>query len=79
MAKGKVAGTKPKMEELEAGKNYAWCACGESANQTWCDGAHRGSEFRSVVFKSEEAKTAPICTCKQTNNPPYCDGSHASL
>lgn len=79
MAKGKVAGKSPKMENLEAGKNYAYCTCGESSNQPFCNGAHSGTEFRAQIFKSDEAKTVALCTCKQTNNPPYCDGSHASL
>ena len=79
MEKGKVAGKVPKMEQLESGKTYAWCACGKSENQPWCNGAHQGSEFTPKVFQIEEAKPAAMCMCKQTNNPPYCDGSHMSL
>ena len=79
MKKGKVAGTTPQIELLEKGKTYAWCACGNSANQPWCNGAHAGSEVTPKVFKSEESKAAAICMCKQSKNPPYCDGSHASL
>lgn len=79
MEKGKVAGKVPQMEQLESGKTYAWCACGKSENQPWCNGAHQGSEFTPKVFQIEEAKPAAMCMCKQTNNPPYCDGSHMSL
>jgi CDGSH-type Zn-finger protein len=79
MEKGKVAGKTPQMVELEAGKTYAWCACGKSANQPWCDGSHAGSDFTPIVFKAEEPKKAALCMCKQTKNPPYCDGSHMSL
>ena len=79
MEKAYLAGTTPQMEQLEAGKTYAWCACGKSANQPWCNGAHAGSEFTPKVFKIEESKAAAICMCKQSKNPPYCDGSHASL
>ncbi|MFT6036172.1 MAG: CDGSH-type Zn-finger protein [Marivirga sp.] len=79
MEKAKIAGTTPQMEQLEEGKTYAWCACGKSANQPWCNGAHAGSEFTPTVFKAAEAKTAAMCMCKQTKNPPYCDGSHMSL
>jgi CDGSH-type Zn-finger protein len=67
------------MEQLEEGKSYAWCACGESENKSFCTGAHAGSEFIPTMFKAEETKTAAICACKQTKNPPYCDGSHMSL
>ncbi len=65
------------MEELEKGKRYAWCSCGKSDNQPWCNGAHKGSEFKPHVFEAEESKPTPICMCKKTKNPPYCDGSHA--
>ena len=32
MANPKVAGTTPIRVEVEAGKKYAWCTCGESRN-----------------------------------------------
>ena len=79
MSKAKVAGKTPQMEQLEEGKMYAWCACGESKNQPWCDGAHKTGDLAPKVFKCEEPKMAAICMCKQSKNPPYCDGSHASL
>jgi CDGSH-type Zn-finger protein len=79
MNNAKIAGKAPQREELAAGKSYAWCSCGESSNQPWCNGAHSGSEFAPIVFKAEEAKTAAMCLCKQTKNPPYCDGSHVNL
>lgn len=77
--KGKVAGNAPIAVELEAGKTYAWCTCGESANQPFCDGKHSGSDFSPHVFKAEESKTAYLCTCKQTDNLAFCDGSHSKL
>jgi len=79
MEKGTAAGNSPQMEELEEGKNYAWCACGKSSTQPWCNGSHKGSEFTPTVFTADEAKTAAMCMCKQTDNPPYCDGSHMKL
>ena len=30
----------PYQVELEAGKRYAWCACGRSKRQPFCDGSH---------------------------------------
>lgn len=77
--KGNVAGKAPMPIELEAGKTYAWCSCGNSTNQPFCDGSHSGSEFTPVVFKAEETKTAYMCTCKQTDNPGFCDGTHKGL
>jgi CDGSH-type Zn-finger protein len=79
MEKPKVAGQSPEMVKLESGKTYAWCACGQSENQPWCNGAHKGSSFTPNVFQAEASKPAAMCLCKQTKNPPYCDGSHKSL
>lgn len=79
MAKGKIAGKTPIKVELEAGKTYAWCTCGESSKQPFCDGAHRGGDFTPLKFTAEENKTVHLCTCKQTDNPGLCDGSHKQL
>jgi methylamine---glutamate N-methyltransferase subunit C len=79
MAEPTIAGSSPQKETLEAGKTYAWCACGKSANQPWCDGSHQGSEFKPKVFKAEADEAAYLCMCKHSKNPPYCDGTHASL
>lgn len=77
--KGHIAEKSPIAVELEAGKNYAWCSCGHSKNQPFCDGSHKGSEFTPLVFKAEETKTAYLCRCKQTDKPGFCDGSHQKL
>lgn len=75
----KIAGKSPKQEELVKDKNYAWCTCGISEKQPWCDASHKGTGYKAKVFKVDEAKTAYMCMCKQTKNPPFCDGSHNSL
>jgi len=36
----KRAGDQPQKVTLEAGKKYAWCSCGLSENQPFCDGSH---------------------------------------
>ncbi len=79
MEKGKIAGKTPIKVDLQKGKRYAWCTCGESSNQPYCDGAHKGSSFSPLVFTAEEDKTVHLCTCKQTNNPGFCDGAHKAL
>ena len=66
----------PHAVECEAGKTYFWCACGKSANQPFCDGSHKGTEFSPVAFKAEESKKMYFCGCKKTENMPLCDGSH---
>jgi CDGSH-type Zn-finger protein len=77
MSTAKRAGDQPLAVELEAGKNYAWCSCGLSTNQPYCDGSHKTTDFTPVVFKAEESGTKYLCTCKTTGNSPFCDGSHS--
>lgn len=75
----KVAAAQPCCVQLEAGKNYAWCTCGLSEKQPFCDGRHKkveGMPYRSQVFTVEQNTEAWLCQCKKTKNPPYCDGSH---
>jgi CDGSH-type Zn-finger protein len=79
MTEKKAAGDSPKMEQLESGKTYAWCSCGHSENQPWCNGAHKTGSMTPLVFKAEESKMAAMCLCKMSKNPPYCDGSHATI
>ena len=64
---------------LEEGKKYAWCACGKSADQPFCDGAHRGTGITPVVFTADETTTTYLCGCKETGSSPFCDGTHSSL
>jgi CDGSH-type Zn-finger protein len=72
----KRAGDKPVEADLEKGKTYAWCACGLSKTQPFCDGSHKVTDIKPFVFVSEETKKSHLCMCKQTKNKPYCDGSH---
>lgn len=78
MAKGEIVQKKPFVIEEQGGK-VAWCACGRSKNQPYCDGSHRGTGFRPVVVSVEPGQRVAWCGCKQTGNPPYCDGTHAKL
>ncbi len=79
MTKGAVAAKAPIKVDVEAGKDYFWCACGQSKNQPFCDGSHKGSEFRPVKWSSEKDEAKWFCACKQTNGQPFCDGSHKAL
>ena len=76
MIKRVKAGNQPIAVDVEEGKNYLWCSCGQSKNQPFCDMSHRGTEFKPIKFTAEENKTVYFCHCKQTNNQPFCDGSH---
>jgi len=58
---------------------YAWCACGRSKNQPYCDGSHAGSPFVPRFERLMEARTVAWCGCKHSNTKPFCDGSHETL
>lgn len=79
MDKPKVAATTPSQVDLEEGKKYAYCTCGLSENQPFCDGKHKGTDFVPHVFTARISETCHFCRCKQTGNKPLCDGSHNQL
>lgn len=65
--------------DVESGKRYFWCSCGQSANQPFCDGSHKGTDFSPVSYLATDSKTLYFCACKQTNKAPLCDGSHNNI
>ena len=79
MTEPKVAQKSPYAVEVSAGKEYAWCACGRSGNQPFCDGSHKGTGITPVMHQAEKDGTAYFCGCKHSGNKPLCDGSHQSL
>jgi len=79
MPEAKIAAKAPIAVELEEGKTYFWCTCGESSKQPFCDGSHKGTEFTPMRHKAEETKKAWMCACKQTSKGPFCDGTHKGL
>lgn len=74
----KVAQKSPFVMEVEPG-NYAWCACGHSSKQPFCDGSHQGSEFSPRIEKIAEKKMVAWCGCKNSGKGSFCDGTHNSL
>lgn len=82
----KIASYKPFEIKVEAGKKYFWCSCRFSANQPFCDGAHKAfrnedgsSIMKSIHYVADETKTLYFCGCKQSKHPILCDGTHNSL
>ena len=74
-----IAQRGPFMVDVEAGKKYAWCSCGRSKNQPFCDSSHSGTEFEPMMFEAKKSETIYFCGCKKTGKPPRCDGTHSSL
>jgi CDGSH-type Zn-finger protein len=79
MSEAVIAQKSPYPIDVEEGKSYYWCACGQSTKQPFCDGSHKGTTFNPVAFKATETKKMYFCGCKATSNQPLCDGSHSSL
>ncbi len=78
MSKPKIPQKTPYGIEVEPGE-YWWCACGESKNQPFCDGSHKGTSFQPVMVNIAEKKTVWFCGCKHTKNQPFCDGNHKNI
>ncbi len=74
-----IAQKAPYVVAIKGGKEYHWCACGNSKNQPFCDGSHRGSEFTPIAFAPKESGHHYLCGCKHSKNAPFCDGTHKSL
>lgn len=78
MDKPEVPQKQPYIMTVKPGK-YAWCRCGKSSTQPYCDGAHKGTSFTPVIEVIEEEKKIAWCGCKQSSKIPYCDGTHSKL
>lgn len=79
MSKPVVAQKAPYAIDVEEGKNYFWCSCGQSKNQPFCDGSHKGTDFAPVRYTAEKDGKAFFCGCKASGKSPLCDGSHSRL
>lgn len=80
MPEPKIAQKGPYVKDETPGTK-AWCACGHSANQPYCDGSHGrlNTGMRPVVVNIETAKKVAWCGCKRSGSKPFCDGTHNKL
>ena len=76
-----IAQKGPYRAELLAGYRYAWCACGLSKMQPYCDGSHTStrSGIKPVVWVQQTDQSVLLCGCKRSSKFPFCDGTHRSL
>lgn len=79
MSNPTIAQKAPYPVTVEAGKTYFWCSCGNSKNQPFCDGSHKGSEFAPTRYTAEKDGPVYFCGCKHSQNGALCDGSHKAL
>jgi CDGSH-type Zn-finger protein len=68
----------PYVLKMQPGR-YAWCACGRSANQPFCDGSHKGTGLAPIVEAITAEETVAWCGCKHSSDKPFCDGTHGRL
>ena len=79
MSEPVIAQKAPYAVEVKAGESYWWCSCGKSANQPFCDGSHKGTDFRPVEWKAPKDRIAHFCGCKHSVNGALCDGTHGKI
>ena len=74
-----IAQKAPYPVEVEEGKNYFWCACGQSSKQPFCDGSHKDTAFSPVKYTAPKTGKVFFCGCKHSAKKPVCDGTHSKL
>ena len=74
-----IAQKSPYKVELEKGKRYAWCRCGLSKKQPFCDGSHKETGITPMMYEAEKTGDHYMCGCKHSKNEPLCDGTHNKL
>jgi CDGSH-type Zn-finger protein len=79
MSEPVIAQKSPYGVEVEAGKDYWWCACGQSKSQPFCDGSHKGTGLSPQQYSATESAEVWFCGCKHTGAVPMCDGSHKNV
>ena len=75
----KIAQKAPFKVEVEAGKSYFWCSCGQSSKQPFCDGSHKDTGFTPTKYEADKDGAVFFCGCKHSDNGVLCDGSHSKI
>ena len=80
MSEPKVCQKAPFVVDEQPGRK-AWCACGHSDKQPYCNGAHarENTGMGPMIVELAEGKKVAWCGCKHSKNKPYCDGTHRTL
>ena len=57
MVKKKIVQKEPYEINIEKGKKYAWCSCGLSNKQPFCDGSHSLTKYKPIIVVAKNNKT----------------------
>ena len=74
----KIAQKFPYIVDEKCGRR-AFCSCGLSSKNPYCDGSHKGTSFSPKIIELEEDKKVAWCGCKHSKKGAFCDGSHKNL
>ena len=50
----KIVSKLPSKVNVKNDTRYAWCSCGLSIKDPYCDGSHKGTGFKPVIIKENE-------------------------
>lgn len=65
--------TDPYLVKVERKKVYWYCNCGGSKTQPWCDGSHKGTGIKPIMYVPNTNGYKLLCGCKQSFSKPFCD------
>ena len=74
----KTAQKSPYLIDETAGKK-AFCTCGLSSKNPYCDRSHKGTGFSPDIIELKEDKKVAWCGCKHSKKGAFCDGSHKNI
>ena len=74
----KIVQKKPYVIKEGIGKK-AFCSCGLSSKDPYCDGSHKDTGFSPEIVELKESKKVAWCGCKHSSKGAFCDGSHNKL
>ena len=74
----KITQKSPYVVAEKSGKK-AFCSCGLSNKNPYCDGSHKGTGFSPEIIELKEETTVAWCGCKHSKKGAFCDGTHKKL
>ncbi len=63
----------------ETSGKKAFCSCGLSNKDPYCDGSHKGTRFSPHIIELKKERKVAWCGCKHSKKGAFCDGTHKNL